>query len=233
MRRILVIPHHLLDSVSGSFLDRRSFKVRSVADVAEALETVALWPPHLIVFSSAQDDVPAADFVRMVRGDKRLAATKLLMLSPEPVGVAPSSISEAEVDGHLISPISGADLVNTVGILLDVSTRRAPRLTCNLLARIDLASADTSGMLANVLGLSETGLLLECEQRLAVGDLIGIQFTVPDIGRVGARCIVLKVDEMVLHYGCQMVELDEQSREVIRELVARHTEPGDGQQGAG
>ncbi len=233
MRRILVIPHHLLDSVSGSFLDRRSFKVRSVADVAEALETVAVWPPHLIVFSSAQDDVPAADFVRMVRGDDRMVETKLLMLSPEPVGVASSAISEAEVDGHLISPITGADLLNTMGILLDVSSRRAPRLDCNLLARIDLASADIASMMANVLGLSETGLLLECEQRLAVGDLIGLQFTVPDIGRVDARCIVVKVDELMLHYGCELVDLDDRSRAVIRELVAHHTEPEGGQRGPG
>jgi hypothetical protein len=114
-----------------------------------------------------------------------------------------------------------------------VNVRGAARLDCNLLARIDLASADITGMLANVLGLSETGLLLECEQRLAVGDLIGVRFTVPDIGRVDARCIVVKVDEMVLHYGCQLVDLDDRSRSVIHELVCRHTQPGGGQRGAG
>ena len=221
MRRILVVPHTLLSSVSASFLDRRSFKVRSVADANEALEVLAKWPPALILFSSNLEGVPAADFTRMVRADKR-SDTKLLMVSGEFSGQVPDEISEAEVDGHLIEPFNETDLLNAVGVALDVSARRAARLPCNLLARLSEcgAAADVT-MMANILGLSETGMMLESEHRLAIGDLITVHFVVPDsTRRVVAKCIVLTADELQLHYACEFLEVAAEALRAIAGFVA-------------
>jgi CheY-like chemotaxis protein len=221
MRKILVVPHNLLSTLSASFLDRRSFKVRSVADACEALEVLAKWPPALILFSSEIEGLPAADFTRMIRADKR-ADIKLLMVSGEFSGQVPDSVAEADVDGHLVEPFNETDLLNAVGVALDVSARRAPRLSCNLLARLSECGADsTVTMMANILGLSETGMMVESEHRLAIGELVTVHFVVPDsAARVVAKCIVLTADELQLHYACEFVELDAEARQAVAVFVA-------------
>ena len=81
MRRILIVSDTLFTTVSASFLDRRSFKVRLVESPLDALPTIAVWEPALILFSSHLEQLPAADFCRMIRADAKLSETKLLMVS--------------------------------------------------------------------------------------------------------------------------------------------------------
>lgn len=223
MRRILVLPHALLDEISASFMDRRSFKVRSAATPDEALQIAASWIPALIIYGSELEGA-AGGFSRRVRRTLELCETRLLMLTEQATGAASGDLARAEVDGHLLRPVDEAALLNAVGAILDVEVRRAPRLRCQLLARVegvDSSRGQVRPMYANILGLSETGMLLEGEDRLRAGDVIMAQFVVPDRSlRVALRCMVVRADDLQLQYGCEFLDTTPVDRDAIREYVA-------------
>jgi len=226
MRRILVLPHALLDEISASFLDRRSFKVRSAGTADEALELAGTWMPALIIYAGILELAPPEGFSRRVRQTPDLSDIRLLMLTDEQGQAAAEFLSEAEIDAHLLQPVEQTALLNAVGALLDVEVRRSPRLRCELLAKVEVTSVGerrkSAPILANIMGLSETGLLLECERQLRIGDVVVVQFVVPDRSlRVALRSMVLRADELQLQYGCEFLDFAPVDRDAIREYVAR------------
>jgi DNA-binding NarL/FixJ family response regulator len=225
MRKILVLPHALLDELSASFLDRRSFKVRSAAGADEGIELAATWAPALIIYSADLELAPPEGFSHRLRRSPDFGATRLLLLSNREGCEAAELLAEADVDAHLLQPVEQTQLLNAVGALLDVEVRRSPRLRCELLAKVDVSASErrqTPPILANILGLSETGLLLECERQLRIGDVVVVQFVVPDRSlRVALRSMVLRADELQLHYGCEFLDFAPLDRDAIRDYVSR------------
>ena len=224
MRRILVVPHALLTELSESFLDRRLLKLRSVKDAHEALAAAAVWPPDLIVLDSHVPGMSPLEFCRVVRAEPSLAETRLLMLTTE-YGDQTDEISGAEVDAHLVAPVAQSQLLRTISVLMDVRRRRASRLRVELLARISdvrqTFEGESTSMLANILGLSESGLLLECERHLFLGTEVGVQFVLPGTNRqLDVLAIVLAADELQLQYGVEFVDFATEDRDTIRSFVA-------------
>lgn len=181
------------------------------------------WLPHLIIFASGIEG-GAGGFSRRVRRTLELCDTRLLMLIGQTEAAAADELARAEVDGNLILPVDEHSLLNAVGAILDVEVRSAPRLRCQLLARVqgvDSSADQVRPMFANILGLSETGALLEGEERLSAGDVIMVQFVVPDCSlRVALRCMVVRADELQLQYGCEFLDTTPVDRDAIREYVA-------------
>jgi CheY-like chemotaxis protein len=230
MRRILIVPDSLFDELSSSFLERRALSVRSAPSGRAALQLTAAWTPELIVFGSELPDVSAVDFCEQVRSDERLAAVKLLLVSSFlPGDEVSAEVLLARADAHLMQPVETSQLLHTIGVLLDVQQRRAPRLAQEVLAHVGVEARveqPARTMLANVIGLSETGLELECADKLAAGDIVTVTFALPDTEtRVLSRCMVLSTDELQLHYGCEFIDLDADDRAAIRDFVARHLAP--------
>lgn len=230
MRRILVLPPELLDELGPSFAERPSFEVRTVPTVAAALGMTAVWPPELIIFG---DDLPDSDPRNLcdhVRADRRLAGVKLLLVSSFlPGDEVGSEILHARLDGHLVQPVGADKLIRTIGVLLDVQHNESARLPQELLARVDIpAHVNVPGraMLANVLGLCETGLSLECEDKLRTGEIITITFALPDTGtQIAARTMVLASDELQLHYRCEFLDCSPEEKIAIRQYVIEQVGP--------
>lgn len=232
MRRILIVPDSLLEDLSTSFLDRRSLSVRGAATGRAALQLTAAWMPELIVFASELPDVSAADFCEQVRGDARLAGVKLLLVSSFlPGDEVSAEVLLARADAHLMEPVGTPELLHTIGVLLDVQQRRAPRLPEEVLAHVGIEARlelPARTMLANIIGMSETGLELECADKLAPGDVITVTFALPDTDvHVFSRLMVLSADALQLHYGCEFIDCDADDRAAIRDFVVRHSSAED------
>jgi DNA-binding response OmpR family regulator len=230
MRRILIVPHRLFESLSASFLDRRSLSVRSAGSAAEAIKLTAAWLPELIVFSSELPDVTSVDLCLRVRADQRLASVKLLLVSSFlPGDEVAADVLLARADAHLMEPIGTTELLHTIGALLDVQQRRALRLPQEFLAHVGIdarVERPPRSMLANIIGMSGTGLELECAEKLATGDLVTVTFALPDTDiQVSTRCMVLSADALQLHYGCEFIECHPDDQRAIRDFVDREVSP--------
>ncbi len=223
MRKILIVPDVLQLELGGSFLDRRSFKVRAATSAEEALAIATAWKPALIMFASTLPDMSATVFTRTVNERPELRDTRLLMVTME-IGREPEPPMAEPPDAHLVQPIDQAQLLESVGVLLNVEVRRGDRVRVELLAQVESTvegDDDPQQMMANVLTLSPSGMLIECERHLKVGAMSSVQFFLPASSeRITASCIVLYADELLLHYGVEFVDVSDAARARIAAFVA-------------
>jgi len=207
MHRILIVPDTILSELSASFLDRRSFTLRTAIDATEALSLAAVWVPHLLIFSSSIRDLTPEELCRKVRADPDLARCKLMMIT-DAIGAAP--LDNIDFNSHLVQPFEQGELLRAIGALIDTDVRRADRLTMGLLlARIHEESDGPipKPLLGNVLELSETGLLAETERHLKLGDEVVIFVVLPGQNdRLELRAKVVSADELNMRYAFGFTE---------------------------
>jgi DNA-binding response OmpR family regulator len=224
MRRILVVPDSFASALQA-LRDRPSFEVRVVAQAGDVIGLTARWPPELLIIGPELGDDDALRLARQLRNDRRLSELRILLVSDAvPRGPA-GPVIHAEVDAHVVGPTS-AELLRTIGTLLDVATPRPPRLAHEILARVSPPlgadpAADPDAMMAHVIGLSETTCYLECEQSLNIGAIVKIEMALPGGDPVISQAIVLAADELQLRYACELLDIDPDRRARIRMFLSQ------------
>ena len=224
---ILVLPGELLRlEVGQSFLDRQSFKIRAARSAEHAFEVAAAWKPSLILFSSRLEGTTPRDFCQKLRTRKDLAGMKLVMLTDQ-VPAAQDDQVPPEVDLHLVSPIDARQLLRTLAALLEVRERRAPRVATSFLSSISgfLHESDEppTWSWANILNLSEVGIVLEANVVLDVGARGTVVFVLPGTAErlTGEGVICYVRDEVQLHYAVDFSLPAPETRKAIRDFVQR------------
>jgi len=223
MRRILLVPESLAAILPAALRDRPGVAIRT-ASADETLAVTASWPPQLVIIGPDLGDDAALALARALRADRRLADLRILLVSDDvPHGPA-GPVVHAQIDAHVVTP-SSADLVRAVGVLLDVSSRRLPRLVAEVLARVtpdhaDDPAADPEPMLANVMALGETSCLIETAEPLSIGSTLHIELALPGGEPLRLHAMVVAVDELQLHHTCELLDDDPDVRARIRLFLA-------------
>jgi CheY-like chemotaxis protein len=220
--RVIVTPADLVPGhVAIPMLRRSSFEVRAVDSAQDVLGIASSWLPHLVVFSSVMSGMPVTEFCTRVRAMSQLRETRLLMIT-ELLGADETEQIPAKIDAHVVNPVDDGQLDEIVGELLSIRRRQAPRAAVDLLARID-SLGDGGTMAANLLDISESGGRLEAPGFLEVGVTGTIRFVLPDTSEMlSLGCIVrVAIDEVLLHYGVEFIDLTHEQRTSLAEFVAR------------
>jgi len=214
--RILIVPEALETEIGDSFLNRRSFVVRTARDAAAAMAEALDWVPALIIFGSDMTGMTADEFARAISDTTGLGGVKLLMVADD----ASASAGHA----RLSRPINRGELLEKMGDLLGIQVRRARRRTVELDGEMDYKSGNdgsAASVDARILRLSETGVLIECDTRLKLGAVVTVRFNLPEASEpLRSRCIVLFVDEALPRYGVEFVDMTGRERQLIRTYVA-------------
>lgn len=223
VQKILMVPDNLLSEGSrASLLKRRSVELRTSSGAHGALREAEQEGADLVMFSAQLADMPAEDFCHRIRSLPACEQTKLLMIT-EKLGSA-EDLFGLPIDGHLVKPVEVAQLMRTVAGLLNVRLREAERVPVDLVARLDVLAKDESGdqtAMVNILNLSENGMRLEAPVVLEEGCLGRIQFYLPGSKeRLALYCSVrMLADEVLLHYGVELVGISKAERALLREYV--------------
>ncbi len=224
MRKILVSPRTLLGSTStGGLLQRESIRIIGAEPIAAVLLQKALEKrPDIIVFSSELRGMSPASFCREIKTSAALSHTRLLMLV-EQLGVDAGHAQIGHLDGSLLCPVDDGQLVETIAALLEVGLRDAPRVPTEILAWLEnlCEQSGCPASVVNVINLSERGMLVESPLRLRVGDQGSFRFFLPDqSGMVAGTCKVHVItDEVLLHYGVELMEMSLESRKRLRLFI--------------
>ena len=224
MPKILIVPEKLHVEVGSSFLDRRSFTVRAAPSGEAAIRFAVSWAPDMILLSSSVGPgMDAKEMCAAFREQPELDGIKILLLTVA-ITSAPTFVVSVGADAHLIQPFDERQLLQSIGSLLEVRTRRTPRINVEILARVEEPdSDDASPSMANIVSLSEHGVLLESERLLTIGNVSNIMFFLPGAQlAVHVRGKVLYADELVLQYAIEFVDVGEEERRSLREFVDTH-----------
>jgi CheY-like chemotaxis protein len=219
---MLVVPPDLVERELGeSFPDRESLEVRSADTVETALQRVAEWKPDLVVFRSQLGGESIARFCQRLKG--ATPAPRLLMLTDQ-LDETLGDADDATCDAHLVSPVTHAQLLDTMAELAGIDQRRSPRVSLDVLVHMDGFAGDGDGVgsfLANGVDLSVDGMRIEANCQLTVGSSGALQFFLPGEGdRLTLEGRVrLAIDEVRLLYVVEFLDLAPQHRSRIRQYV--------------
>ena len=130
-------------------------------------------------------------------------------------------------DACLVEPVGTKQLVRTSAELMELRTRRSPRVPLETLVSLDGVMTRGERALANSINISEHGLLVETAAPLDIGARGRALFVLPDgDARLNMAVIVrVAMDEVRLHYALEFEAVAAADRRRIESFVAETGEP--------
>lgn len=129
-------------------------------------------------------------------------------------------------DAHLQTPIDPDMLIQRLSSILRVPTKRATRVLVKSKINGSIHSEPFFSISHNI---SISGMMLETEQSLAMGDIISCSFYLPESERLLASCKVMRVIQPKGNnhqYGVEFLQLDEENRSLIENFIKQEREAG-------
>lgn len=128
-------------------------------------------------------------------------------------------VAQSGADAKIIRPVQPEQIIDTVGSLLDMPLGRTKRAMFTVKVVSKKGAVEFYCVSRDI---SITGILLETEYHLDIGDRIICQFTLPGASQIEAEGDVVrssKAQESAYLYGVQFVGLPLSSRRLIDNFV--------------
>lgn len=209
-----------------SFLDRNKnlllrgdFQIFTAQSGAEALQLHQEQLFDLILADLQLKDMGGDTLCSIVRSEE-LSRRVAIILSCYDKPDEHARVAQCGADAKIIRPIQPEQLIETVGSLLDMHLSRTIRAIFKV--RVLSKKGDVAFYCVS-LDISITGILLETEHHLAIGDRIICQFTLPGLSQIETEGDVVrsvKTLESIYKYGVQFIGLPLSSRKEIESYVA-------------
>jgi hypothetical protein len=218
-------------SLSRIFTGSRSVQLGDAPSWKLGLTLARVERPDLVVCSAESLGLPAEVLEREVRAENIEGVSFVCVDSELEPGTAASL-------GEGFSVCAPDRFPSIVCELIDMSSESGLGAAVELLAHFECQSgpegADRRGF-ANILELSQTELLMECDHGLETGDVLKLSFFLPgpaseDSARipVSMLCLIRRVhDEGKLIYTADIRELDETSESAISQFVGDDSRVGE------
>ncbi len=204
-----------------TILAREDFEIFTAKSGLDALEIHRLNKMDLILADLNTPDMPGDELAREIRKTPDLKHVSIIMIT---------SLRRADLErcatcganDYITRPIDSRRLLEKVAWLIDVHERKDLRVLIK--ARV-IGSFGQEPFFGSTCNVSVSGLLLETEKILARGDEISTSFFIPDIERITARGLVVRVvrQERMFHYGIRFLNLQERDKRTIDDYISRST----------
>lgn len=215
----------LLVSSSKSFLERNSnllkgegFQIITTQTGIEALQLQKENRFNLILSDLHLLDMGGDALTKALRTDEASKNVAIILICYDNADER-ARIADSGADARIIRPATPEQILETVGSLLDIQIGRPKRamLTVKVLGRKENVEFDCISI-----DISNTGILLETEYPLVIGDRISFKFTLPGASQIESEGDVIRsvnILECTYKYGVQFVGLSLSSRNDILSYV--------------
>ncbi|HTP64134.1 MAG TPA: response regulator [Geobacteraceae bacterium] len=223
MKKVLIV-NPSSDSLTRyrNILAREDFKIFTATSAEEALRVHRRKTADLLLTELNLPGGGGDELCRRIRREEDLRNVSIVIICRD----VPEEIERAETCGAnalLLRPFKLAQLDECVGSLLAVTTRQ----DCRVLVKVEVFDKQGKGALFGTTGnVSVSGLMIESDELLAVGDRIACRFLLPDTGMITVDGEVVRATRTsrVLHqYGVRFVSLDPGFRAEIEGFIAANT----------
>ncbi len=202
-----------------TILDRDDFEIFTAKSGLDALEVHLANKMDLILADLNIPDMPGDELAMEIRKKPSLKHVSIIMIT---------SLKKADLErcvtcganDYITRPIDSRKLLEKVAWLIDVRERRDLRVLIK--ARV-VGAFGREPFFGTTHNISVSGLLLETEKILARGDEISSSFFIPDLERISARGLVVRIarQERLFRYGIRFLDLSERDKAIIDEYISR------------
>ena len=202
-----------------TILDRGAFEIFTASSGLDALEIHRANKMDLILADLNTPGLAGDELAREIRETPELKRVSIIMITSLKKADLERCVSCGAND-YITRPIDSRKLLEKVAWLIDVRERKDIRVLIK--ARV-IGSYGQEPFFGTTCNISISGLLLESEKILARGDEISTSFFLPDIERITARGLVVRVarQERMFHYGIRFLELPERDGKIIADYISR------------
>lgn len=219
MKRVLLVSNdpNFFESRDYTF-NRRGIEAFPALDIVEAAETLMRVPMDLAIV-----DAREADAVQLHEDMKAIIDTvplpMILIVPGKDEDVLRSAFADLASVFLVPFPVSTKYLLDLSNRLLAISNRKYVRV----LVQMRVPGEKSTTVFAFSRNISETGMLVETEASLRLGDLVGLNFMLPGVGGgapIDARGEIVRLQSpegsTTVHlYGVRFSDIGAGDRDVI------------------
>lgn len=216
----------LIASKYSSFLNKKSnllmrmgFHIHTAMYGAEAFKLHEKHHYDLILIDSKLEDMCGTSFCTLIRQGKASPLVQIMFACFK----TPGTIERAEECGAniiLTKPIDPNDLIEMIGAVLNLKLTRSSRVELRVKVLCKSQHAEFTCLSRDI---SNTGILLETEYDLSLGERINCQFTLTNQRPLLVEGVVTRfktAPEYKFFYGVKFLSLPVSARERIDEYIA-------------
>lgn len=217
MKKILIVDGlETFIFTEKSILRRADLEIFTATSGDEALNLHRAEKMDVIIASLDLPDIGADKLCSIIRNDEELKSVSIIIVCNA------SDIERAsgcKANSYIAKPVSSRQLLETVAQLLNIPERKSWRV----LLKVSVSWRSASGIfLCSSRDISATGILLQTDRMLAVGDVISCDFYLPHSLRVFTNVEIMRVtinDDDTFLYGAKYIDLDPKYRSAIEEFI--------------
>ncbi len=218
----IIVPHDvkMMLKEEQSFLNREGMTVFSADSNAETLDIHRAEKVHLVVLQLKRSGLSSEHFCSTVRNDADLSKVSIIILCAN----VQSEIDEAsrcKANAVMTRPVNTTVLLGKWRELLSISARTSCRVL--LTVAVD-GTHNTVSFFCRSENISATGMLIETDKILTIGDRIVCSFFLPTGFRIQNPAEVVRSTTQArgfgaFHYGIKFSDLSPETRQALEAYV--------------
>ncbi len=229
---LLVDKVRLFLEMEKSFFNRQQVEITVARSGAEALRTVRVLRPQLVIMDLNMPDLDGAETCRRLKDDPEFFTTPVILTSDDASPEAMERCRAAGCDAIIAKPLSRQELLLVARRFLELADRATPRTNTRVLVHYGIAAEKTSHDYA--LNLSTGGLFLETADLLPAGTPLTLEFLIPGVKHmvhcqgqvawVNARTDKIK-PRLPTGFGVRFLDLDHKVAQALRAFIHASCRP--------
>jgi DNA-binding response OmpR family regulator len=209
-----------------SFFDRADVRVFTADSNEEALKIHQAEKVNLIIAQLKRLGMTSQQFCSLIRTNLELSTVLIIIICANIRSEIEES-SKCKADSVLTRPFNTEVLLENAQDLLGISLRAALRVL------LQVTVEGTIGALSffcRSVNISATGMLIETEQSLTMGDSITCSFFLPQSAQIIASAEVIRIIKQSRGFapnlfGIRFIRIDPEARRAVEEFIKKNASP--------
>ena len=209
-----------------SFFDRADVRVFTADSNEEALMIHQAEKVNLIIAQLKRLGMTSRQFCSLIRTNPELSKVLLIIICANIRSEIEES-SKCKADSVLTRPFDTEVLLETAQELLGISLRAALRVLLKVTVE---GTIDALSFFCHSVNISATGMLIEAERDLTMGDSITCSFFLPASAQIIVTAEVIRIIKQSRGfaptlYGVKFTRIDPEARRAVEEFVKKNASP--------
>jgi CheY-like chemotaxis protein/Tfp pilus assembly protein PilZ len=223
MKKILVTDDVArIISKEKSFLDREGVNLLMVATNDDVLPVHRAEKTDVIIITLKSPGMKSEELCSAIRSDNALRKVSIIMICPDNAADI-ERCAQCKANVVLTMPVDPAVLLEKVRQLLEISWRESYRVLVSVMIEGSNKDRPFFGRSGNI---STTGILVESEKVLAIGDQLMCSFFLPGSSQIKTNGEIVRVMKQAqgskaCQYGVKFSQLAPEARTAIEEFVEK------------
>jgi len=223
MKKILLVDDlRTLIEKEKSILNRSDFEIFTATSSEEALKIHSSNRMDLIVVDLEMPGTGGDDLCKMIREDDRLKNVSIIVVCANSKSDM-ERVEKCTANDYVTKPIRPMELLRKVSRLMAIQERKSYRVLLKVTVKGKL---DDISFFCTSQNISTTGILIETERTLQVGDIISCSFYLPNAGPVSLDGEVVRTSGNVVdgfNYGVRYLKISPGHRVEIEKFIKRRS----------